>query len=232
MTVSIGPLLAPLDWRPTAWNRWEAVKLAHEYRRMSEGVYEPTWRQFFTGNAAAHRHLLIEAGGFDESLRRAEDIELGLRLFQVGARFEFAPEAKGWHYAHRSPGAWLSNAEQYAQIDVDLDRRYPELGWLAMIRTELGARSRAAQILRRASVALVGDDRATSTAVTAARVLNRGPFVGASVRAASLAYDIRYRRALESAAGAVAESAEGGRPGEPADTRSPQSFNGRTTGTG
>ncbi len=63
-TVSIGPLLAPPGWRPTPWNWWEAATLAREYRRMEEGLYAPTFRQFFTGNALVHRADLIAAGLF------------------------------------------------------------------------------------------------------------------------------------------------------------------------
>jgi tRNA uridine 5-carboxymethylaminomethyl modification enzyme len=44
---------------------------------MVDGVYDPTWRQFFTGNAVVRRDYLVDAGGFDESFTRAEDIELG-----------------------------------------------------------------------------------------------------------------------------------------------------------
>lgn len=197
-TVTIGPLLAPADWKPTAWNRWEASKLTVEYERMERGEYAPTWRQFFTGNAVAPRRLLIGAGGFNEALRRAEDIELGLRLDRLGACFVFEPRAKGWHYAHRPRTAWLANAEAYAKVDVTIDRLYPELGWLHLIDTEMARRAPLSRAARSLATRLVGRSGAVLLAARAAGVLNRRPTTGLAVRAASLAYDIRYRAALDS----------------------------------
>src|SRR5690606_14127087 len=64
-TILIGPLCAPPDWRPTAWNRWEAAQLEVEYGRMARGEYRPTWRQFHTGNAFLPRATFEALGGFD-----------------------------------------------------------------------------------------------------------------------------------------------------------------------
>ncbi len=196
--VVIGPLLAPPDWRPTPWNRWVAAKLAVEYGRMQTEVYAPTWRQFFTGNALVRRECILSAGGFNESLRRAEDIELGMRLSRLGCTFVFEPAAKGWHYANRSREAWLSNADSYASVDMTIDSLYPELGWRSMIEDELSARSPASRLARSAGIALLGHDGAVSAAVRLAILCNRRPLTALSVKAASLAYDIRYRSSLRS----------------------------------
>jgi GT2 family glycosyltransferase len=216
-TVIIGPLLAPHDWRPTPWNRWEAVKLAHEYARMEAGDYAPTWRQFFTGTASVRRSVVLQAGGFNETLRRAEDIELALRLSRAGSSFVFAPEARGWHYARRSRGAWLGNAAQYAAVDVALDAMYPELRWLELIADELGQRSRVSRLARWLSVGLLGEGRAVGAAVNVAILSNRGPLAPLAVKVASLAYDIRYRAALESLTGSIGGAAlfEERSPGAP-----------------
>ncbi len=44
-------------------------------------------------NSSVSRKLLLEAGGFDENIRAAEDLELGLRLWKMKARFEHCPAA-------------------------------------------------------------------------------------------------------------------------------------------
>ena len=105
--VVIGPLASPPDWKPTAWNLWEARKLEAEYRKMQAGVYAPTWRQFFTGNSSVQRTDLLAVGAFDERFTRAEDIELGIRLAKAGRRFVFDYRAVGWHYAVRTAESWL-----------------------------------------------------------------------------------------------------------------------------
>lgn len=44
------------------------------------------------GLATMRRSLILEAGGYDESLRASEDFDLWLRLLQRGARFDYAEE--------------------------------------------------------------------------------------------------------------------------------------------
>src|SRR5690606_30900492 len=95
--ISIGPLSAPADWMPTPWNRWEALQLEAEYERMVAGQYEPSWRQFHTGNAFLARRVLDAVGPFDERFTRAEDVEFELRMSLHGPQFAFTADDVGWH---------------------------------------------------------------------------------------------------------------------------------------
>ena len=72
--------------------------LEAQYHDMITGKYAPTARQFYTGNASLAAKWLRRAGGFDESFKRAEDIELVYRLEDMGLRFHFNPQAIGYHY--------------------------------------------------------------------------------------------------------------------------------------
>ncbi len=192
---SFGPLLAPADWQPTPWNAWEAHTLEREYRRMAAGLYEPTWRQFFTGNAMVRRLDILEAGSFNESFTRAEDIELALRLQRNGARIVFEPRAVGWHYAHRSLKSWLAIPQAYARFDVALDRLYPEIGWLAVVDRELGQRSRPSETVR-ALARAVPSAVLLATAIPAARAAFAVGLRAPSRRLLSLVYDTIYRSSL------------------------------------
>ena len=137
--VTIGPLLPPTDQRLSIWCDWEERMLCRQYEAMQRGAYEPTWRQFFTGNAAVNRRYILEAGGFDSAFRRAEDIALGLRLHDLGLRFVFLPHARGWHYVQRSLEAWLRVPTAYGAADVRLARAgHPEV--LAITMRELSTR--------------------------------------------------------------------------------------------
>ena len=81
-------------------------------------------------------------GGFDESFKRAEDDELGLRLHRYGCRFHFEPEAIAWHYSNRSLEAWLAIPRAYAHYDIVMDRQYPDLrlaGSASRLNTAPGA---------------------------------------------------------------------------------------------
>ena len=120
--VVIGPMSPPKNWRRPAWVRWEEDLLQIQYRDMIEGKYACTPRQLFTANASLRRERFLAVGGFDTSFKRAEDVELGYRLRDAGARFVFNPHADVMHYAARSFDAWLRTPHQYGRYDVAMAR--------------------------------------------------------------------------------------------------------------
>jgi GT2 family glycosyltransferase len=116
--VVMGPMLEPPNARLLPWVRWEARTLAEQYEAMLAGRWAPTPWQFYTGNASVRPERVREAGGFDLSYRRAEDIELAFRLERVGCEFVFNPDAAGLHFAERSYRSWLGAAYQYGRNDI------------------------------------------------------------------------------------------------------------------
>ncbi len=120
--VVIGTLLAPPGFRLNPWTRWEEAMLQKQYADMAAGRWEPTPRQFYTGNASVRREHILAAGGFDASFRRAEDVELAYRFRDLRLHFYFNPDAKGWHHARRSLRAWLRISTAYGQADVAMYR--------------------------------------------------------------------------------------------------------------
>jgi GT2 family glycosyltransferase len=130
----IGPLLPPRDgaW-PSPWIRWEAQTLQRQYSDMEAGRWRASPRQFYTGNASVRREHLLAAGGFDVSLRRAEDVELGYRLRDAGVSFEFHHDATAYHEPRRRYRAWLWAAREYGRVDalMGTDMGRPEVLRLA-----------------------------------------------------------------------------------------------------
>ena len=149
--VVMGPMLTPAGFKPTAWIKWEQDKLEQQYDAMRYGVWHATFRQFYTGNASLSRALLCEVGGFDSRFRRAEDVEMSYRLHEAGCRFQFNPNAVGWHYAERSFDSWLGNARAYGVNDVIFarDRGRPEL--LGFVRDEFPQRNPVIRAMVRAA---------------------------------------------------------------------------------
>jgi glycosyltransferase involved in cell wall biosynthesis len=133
--VVIGPLLPPRDGRwESPWIRWEARTLERQYSDMDAGRWSATSRQFYTGNASVGRTHLLRVGGFNVALRRAEDVELGHRLRDLGVVFEFHREATAHHEPTRSYRAWTTAAREYGRVDAIMGTRLgrPEvLGWAA-----------------------------------------------------------------------------------------------------
>jgi glycosyltransferase involved in cell wall biosynthesis len=128
--VVIGPMLSPDDFKYSPWVSWEQAKLAKYYRDMLSGQLQPSPRMFYTGNASLSREQLIKSGGFDDSLRRAEDVELAYRLETMGLRFLFNPRAVGYHYAERSFISWQDIPYQYGKNDVIFAREKGQT-WLS-----------------------------------------------------------------------------------------------------
>jgi glycosyltransferase involved in cell wall biosynthesis len=120
--VVIGPMSPPGDWSRPAWVRWEEEKLLEQYRALVEGVWACSGRQFYTGNASLTRARFLEAGGFDSTFLRAEDVELGYRLEALDARFVFNPRADVLHYAWRTFASWCRSPYQYGRYDVVMQR--------------------------------------------------------------------------------------------------------------
>jgi glycosyltransferase involved in cell wall biosynthesis/GT2 family glycosyltransferase len=128
-TVVIGPMNMPQDGSALSpWCAWEQDMLDKQYDAMVQGQWCATARQFYTANASLARRHLLAAGGFDESFRRAEDVELAYRLAAGGLRFTFADDAVVFHHAERSFASWLDNARSYGRNDVifgrDLDQQW------------------------------------------------------------------------------------------------------------
>ncbi len=121
-TVVIGPMLPPEGRRRPAWIRWEEARLLEQYRAMLAGEYECTPRQFFTANASIERRRFLDAGGFDPAFARAEDVELGYRLRDLGSAFAFELRARVTHYPRRTFASWQRTPYQYGRGDVAMHR--------------------------------------------------------------------------------------------------------------
>lgn len=136
--VVIGPL-ASLEHYDQPWVAWEQAKVEAQYAEMVRGAWEPTFRQFWTGNASVAKHHVVAAGKFDPSFLRAEDIELGRRLHELGLAFRFNPDARGLHHAERSLEAWSNMHESYGTLEVQI---FGGLGEEELVETLAGNWSR------------------------------------------------------------------------------------------
>jgi GT2 family glycosyltransferase len=161
--VAIGPLLPPTDDRLNIWGAWEERTLCRQYDDMVAGRWDATYRQFYTGNASVPKRQILAAGGFDPSFRRAEDVELALRLHEQGLHFVFLPAARGWHYIRRGFAAWQRTPAAYGAADVAMAR----VGrpWiLTLIAREYRQRTRPLQMLTKLCVGRPGFVRAVTLA--------------------------------------------------------------------
>jgi GT2 family glycosyltransferase len=214
--VSCGPFAQPADWRdPTPWNLWEAKQATKEADAMMRGLYEPTWRQFHTGNNCLPVEVFHAVGGFDEDFKRAEDDEFALRLEQHGCTFVFEPSAIGWHYSNRSLEAWLLIPRAYAYFDVMIDQLHPESNYLRQKKLELHERRVPMRLVRM----MLRGKRATAVGVrqfvnVAQRAHRRGA-TKVAMAALSIAYDLSYVQSLREAEAGESEFGAGRQDAKP-----------------
>jgi hypothetical protein len=94
------------------------------------------FRYFATGNVSLERGLLMEAGLFDERFREfgGEDLELGYRLSETGARFVYESRALSLRRDYRDIRELCEAMEIYGQRSLPiLLERHPELERLLKI---------------------------------------------------------------------------------------------------
>jgi GT2 family glycosyltransferase len=201
MRVTIGPLLPPPDFRLNPWGTWEEQKLCRQYDDMIAGRWQATYRQFYTGNASLLKHHIIEAGGFDPAYRRAEDVELALRLRKRGLHFVFLPEARGWHYVQRTYDSWLRISMAYGFADVAMARS----GWPEVLEFVPDKYRNSNLVVRTITQLCVGRSAITRIISTLLGVLLKGAIVTRSSLlgniACSLIFNLRYYEGLATALG-------------------------------
>jgi GT2 family glycosyltransferase len=190
--VTRGPFCEPPEWDPSPWNLWEARMAERGTNAIVAGHYVPTWRQFHTGNNCMSVDLFRAVGGFDETYKRAEDDEFGLRLHEHGCRFHFIPAALAYHYSNRSLEAWLVIPRAYAYYTVLIDRRYPHIGYLRERKAELAQSNALLRLARK----VAGGERRTRAvaglAVAVARTSHRLKLTAVTLPALSLAFDLHF----------------------------------------
>ncbi len=189
----IGPMLSPMDAALSPPIRWEQAMLYKQYDAMACGAYEPTYRQFFTGNASIPRACVLDAGGFDLRYRRNEDVELAYRMHTAGVRFVFDDDAEAYHYADRPFRAWLRNAHDYGVNDVMFARDHEAAGLLEWTRQEFSRRHWLVRWTTRASVSQRWFEHATERFLRGvAKATERVNLRGLTGHALSGLYNIAY----------------------------------------
>lgn len=148
--VVMGPMLTPPQFGMSPWVSWEQTMLVKQYENMLNGRWQPTARQFYTGNTSLAREHILAVGGFDPAFRRAEDVELAYRLADRGLHFVFNPNAIGYHFAERTFSSWLEIPYAYGRNDVIFTRKKGQQWLLPAIMTEFHGRHPLVKFITRA----------------------------------------------------------------------------------
>jgi len=125
--VVLGYIRQPATTTPLALSeRFHLQQLEAMVRGFTSGRVQVRGVHLCTGNVSIRRDLYLESGGFDTTLARSEDRELGIRLEKLGARLAFAKTAVTDHHSdHTSKDRWLERAHLYGIWDARIGREAP-----------------------------------------------------------------------------------------------------------
>jgi len=107
--------------------RWHQRNLDRVHERAKAGM-TVRGNSMYTGNVSFRRADYLAVGGFDTSLRQAEDVELGRRMERHGVEFVLSDDAYTVNGSdHTSVKRWRSRARNYGRLDLVISRKNPDL---------------------------------------------------------------------------------------------------------
>jgi GT2 family glycosyltransferase/thioesterase domain-containing protein len=92
----------------------------------------PRGERMCTGNVSFRRNDYDNVGGFDRSLVRCEDRDLGIRLELAGVPFRYCEQAVSTHHSeHADIDQWRSRSAVYGESDVTISRKHNDVAALS-----------------------------------------------------------------------------------------------------
>lgn len=127
-TVVLGHIAAADDLgRKPLFERFHADQLARFVARYRDNPTAVRGVMVCTGNVSFRRADYLQVGGFDRSLDRSEDRELGVRLQKAGAKLYFAEKAVTTHRSeHTDLSVWMRRNYNYGVYDSRIHHKHPD----------------------------------------------------------------------------------------------------------
>ncbi|MBK7857961.1 MAG: glycosyltransferase [Archangiaceae bacterium] len=109
------------------FERFHALQLARFVRNYTQKPTQVRGVMVCTGNVSFRRADYLSVGGFDRTLGRSEDRELGVRLQKAGARLYFAAAARTTNHSdHTDVNVWMRRNFQYGIYDSRIHKKHPD----------------------------------------------------------------------------------------------------------
>ncbi len=163
-----------------------------------------------TGNVSFRRDAYLDVGGFDRTLARSEDRDLGIRFEENGASITFAEDAFTTHHSdHESLAVWLRRARLYGIYDSRIAKKHAGLAdvdpWHFLF--DVNPISRPLLILAVAAPPI--GSALAKTAMATSMALDARGMERAALRGTTLVYGLEYFLGVREEAGSLRASAKG-----------------------
>lgn len=127
--VSFGKINTPYNSNLPAFELYHLQSLNKRYESYLNGN-KPIGTGLCTGNVAFRRNIFLDIRGFDESLKRSEDRDIGIRFQISGAKIIFNEKAITTHESdHRSAPEWRKKANLYGIYDSLIAKKFEQYPW-------------------------------------------------------------------------------------------------------
>lgn len=193
-----------------AWIVWEHEMLQRQYVCLESGEWTAGPQHFYTGNASLRREYLLAVGGFDETFKRQEDVEIAYRIRRdCGVHFAFAGDAAALHRPSRTFDSWLKTPYAYGHLDVIRAQR-GDVSW-RLIWVSYQRRNRLTRLLVDLVVprpALSQPTRALLRGGSELAFRLPGVFRRAAIGALSVLYNVHYMEGARDSLGSWPELAK------------------------
>jgi glycosyltransferase involved in cell wall biosynthesis len=191
------------------FERFHARQLQHFVEAVRRG--EPVrGAALCTGNVSFRRADYLAIGGFDRSLARSEDRDLGIRLEAAGGKLSFSEDAYTTHRSdHSELPVWLRRARLYGIYDARIAHKHASIVYVDPWRFLFLVSPISAPALLLAS-ALPAAGRALSrvTMATAQRADRLG-LESLAIQGTTLVYGLEYFLGVREASGSLLGAARG-----------------------
>ncbi|HKU36902.1 MAG TPA: glycosyltransferase [Polyangiales bacterium] len=206
--VVLGLIRAPHDaQRMPLFERFHARQLELFLVDMRAGKPIPG-AALCTGNVSFRRARYLEVGGFDLSLSRSEDRDLGIRFKKAGARFAFSEHASVTHRSdHTSLPIWLKRAFLYGVYDSRIARKHPDDGYNDPWHYLLLMNPLARPLLLGAVISPAVGAAVSGATLRAAELADRLGLERVALKGVTLAYGLHYFRGVRSEHPTLADAA-------------------------
>ncbi len=208
-TVVLG-LIAPAPQlaKMPIFERFHAAQLAAFVASVNAGTEVVRGISVCTGNVSFRRQAYLDVGGFDRSLARSEDRELGVRLEKNGNVLRFCAQAKTVHGSdHADLNVWLRRALHYGMYDRRIAQKHPEVEsadpWRFM--TLIHPLSRALMAVPILAPSL--GEKLTQWVMRAAMAGDGLGLEGLAIKGTTLGYGLQYFRGVREDAGSLKQTA-------------------------
>ena len=125
--VVLGLIRAPRFGKPLPlFERFHQDSLDRFVAAYRSGAVAVEGTRLCTGNVSFLRSAYLAVGGFDLTLMRCEDRDLGIRFEEAGYPFAFSEDGWSDHRSdHDSVPAWRRRSALYGELDLRISEKHP-----------------------------------------------------------------------------------------------------------